>query len=206
MLCTIAVATLAGLAGGCHLPAHAPCGAGDAQTLGYQDGSQGLDESRLLAHQSACAEGATRLDADAYRLGWSEGVARYCAPASAFELGSSGASYRNVCPEPAARTFRDHFYAGRQLHNARVEIAELETLLVLRSEEHARVSEALARAERHLVRADAGATEREQWLAQTKSLVREQRDLESDIDALERDIRVHKDDLELLRSSLADTR
>jgi DNA-binding transcriptional MerR regulator len=205
---TLSVLTVAALLLGTafQVAAEPPCPQRDLHALGYRDGSQGLDASRFLAHQSACGTAAVDLDAAVYRRGWEEGIARYCAPENAFDLGSAGASYRNVCPQPLRRLFHEGFYAGRRLYHAQTEIAELQEILAHRTQALAEISRALAAAEAHLVRADATSIERAQWVRETKSLAREQRDLEADIDALEREIHTQQEDLDLLRTSLADAR
>jgi len=189
---------------GCATVSEPQCVAGDWQTLGYRDGSQGLDPARLLAHQEACGEHGVEPDRDAYIEGWHEGVASFCSPENGFELGIAGAAYRNVCPVQLSGEFHTAYYAGRQLFMAESEIAELEELLVERSNEQSRVATTLAVIEDRLVRAEATADDRYQWLVEAKALVREERDLESEIDALEIEIQSRKDDLVLLRQSLAD--
>jgi Protein of unknown function (DUF2799) len=203
-VCFIGIAGALLFGAGCASVSEHQCVAGDWHTLGYRDGSQGLDPSRLLAHQEACGEHGIAPDRDAYVEGWNDGVNRFCAPENGFELGSAGATYRNVCPPALSSDFHAAYYAGRQLFLAESEIAELEDLLIQRSAEQTRVSSELTTIEEHLIRADATADDRFQWLVEAKALVREQRDLESEIDALEIEIQSRKDDLILLRQSLAD--
>src|SRR5262245_17049179 len=75
---------------------------GDAETLGYHDGTLG---------QRACA--ASHRDARvAYESGWNEGIQRFCTADHGYQQGCQGAAMSKVCPAAAAAEYLDGYQAG----------------------------------------------------------------------------------------------
>lgn len=105
------------------------CAAGDWQTIGYRDGAVGTRSTRLLAHQDACVQHGVIPDRDEYMLGWKQGIAEFCDPNNAFEVGHSGQRHRNVCPPDQRQGFQQAYKEGRTLYLATAAVQNLERKL-----------------------------------------------------------------------------
>lgn len=67
------------------------------QTVGYQEGLSGHFESQLTKHQAICKNNPP-IVAD-WQTGYTQGLAKYCTPLRAYQLGREGISFNNVCPK-----------------------------------------------------------------------------------------------------------
>lgn len=109
---SIAAGTLSGCAG----MSEQACLVSDWRTVGFEDGTAGLPQSRIGTYRQACSKHGVAPDLDAYRAGHGEGVQLYCRPARGFETGRSGASYHGVCPADLEADFVAEYNAGLHLY------------------------------------------------------------------------------------------
>lgn len=116
---------LAGCGGGATV-SESQCYAGDWQTLGYRDGSQGLRSTQILQHQDACVPFGVVPDRASYMAGWREGVGEYCRASNGFDVGVQGFVHHNVCPDSQRAEFERAYSRGRELYLARVEVEDLQ--------------------------------------------------------------------------------
>ncbi len=199
---TIALLAIALLAG-CATLSESQCAANDWQTVGYSDGVNGQDSSRLLKHQNACMKHGVTPNRMAYMAGWEEGVVRYCTPDNGFQQGQRGSSYRNVCPNDLEPGFHEAYLAGRELHLAQAEITRMQRSMVSKSKQLENIERDLREAETRLVASDTSEIDRMRWLNETKSLARTQGKLGSEISELRVQSALKKEQLETLRHALA---
>lgn len=114
------------LMSGCASLTESECRNGDWYGIGYRDGDNGRETSRLGSHTEACAEYAIAPDEGRYRAGYAKGVRSYCEPENGLEQGRRGMSYRGVCPVEMERPFLRAFNAGRTVYDAERRVQELE--------------------------------------------------------------------------------
>lgn len=109
---TLAIAAaVGGVLAGCVGMHGANCAGADWRGLGYRDGSNGLGLAFLERRRDACAAFGVAADEEAYLRGREEGIAAYCAPEHAFELGRFGEIVsEQVCPPPMRAAFSTAYY------------------------------------------------------------------------------------------------
>ncbi len=125
ILITVVIALAAGCAGQPSVSEN-QCRAGDWETLGYRDGSQGQTTSRLLSHQEACGEYGIVPDRVAYMAGWDNGNATYCVPETGFSLGERGRGLTSVCQGVNRSAFVEAYEHGRALYVARDRVQQID--------------------------------------------------------------------------------
>jgi len=101
------------------------CRAGDWRTIGYRDGSIGVQNTRLLAHQEACGEFGIIPDRNGYMAGWSAGLNTYCTGDMGFQVGESGRALNTVCRAELREPFATTYAEGFKLYSARREVRQL---------------------------------------------------------------------------------
>lgn len=111
---------------GCTTLSQGECLTGDWYTVGRDDGSRGLQRSRLFEHHKACAEYGVRPDPVAYDAGRQAGLLRYCTPDRGFNEGRDGDAYRNVCPLETERGFLAGYRSGKIIHDAEEALDDVE--------------------------------------------------------------------------------
>lgn len=179
------------------------CAAGDWETIGYRDGALGYRSSRLLAHQDACIPHGVTPDRAAYQLGWRQGVAEFCDPSNAFELGQSGEGHANVCPADQRDAFLAAFERGRTLYVARDQVQTLEQAIGYRTQRIEAIREELVVAAGAQLNPVLLPEERIALAARMKRLHDEKTRLAAEIPGLEAELRVRTSELEALDRSMA---
>lgn len=202
LLATTFLAVTAALSG-CASLSESQCLAGDWQTIGYRDGTNGLGPSELLEHQNACVKHGVTPDREAYLAGWNRGVLQYCQPRNGFALGERGASFPALCPDAVAETFEAAYHDGRRLYLARAEIRRLEREIRTREHRLEHLEEAIAGAEYRLVEDGLSSDERRRLLEETKTMSREQGEIEAELKELRIEVALEHQRLEQLRHALA---
>lgn len=122
------VAGLAALSVGCasHSLSEHQCTAGDWQTVGYNDGVNGVDQGALLRHQEACGRFEIVPNRTTYLAGWNEGIQSYCTADNGFAVGRAGQSFRRVCPGSLSASFQLAYDDGRAIFDAERRVAQIE--------------------------------------------------------------------------------
>jgi hypothetical protein len=105
------------------------CRAGDWQTIGYRDGANGINSSRLLQHQEACGEFAIVPDRNLYLAGWEEGLSTYCTADNGFQQGLRGRALNSNCRDQLREPYAAAHADGRQLYVARRDVSRLQQTL-----------------------------------------------------------------------------
>jgi ribosome modulation factor len=164
------------------------CLVGDWQTVGYQDGLNGVQSTALLRHQNTCLKYDVTPDRDAYLLGWRDGVLRYCQPDHAFDVGSRGARYGNVCPDHLDSAFRTAFNEGRRLYLAQAEIDNLHSAIDQREIRLREVKAQLAGVTGAVLQPEATIPELASMVISAKDLAEEKGRLEAEIAELRREL------------------
>jgi len=113
----LALLTL-GLAG-CASLSQEKCVAGDWYAIGEQDGERGYREDRYQAHNNACSEYGVGVNVAQYKQGREAGLALYCTPENAYQIGLRNDFYYDVCPAMKQAEFKKAYRKGRQLARAR---------------------------------------------------------------------------------------
>lgn len=149
------LAALGALAlGSCASISEEACVAGDWRGVGFRDGAAGRSDGYVANHAEACAAVGVRPDVALWRSGRAEGLALYCTPANAYELGTEGRGLNPVCGGHDARRLARANAEGwryrditREMARLEYEIAELDARIdALREGD-------VGRAERRLIRA-----------------------------------------------------
>ncbi|WP_423062415.1 DUF2799 domain-containing protein [Candidiatus Paracoxiella cheracis] len=80
--------------------------------LGYEDGNQGKLQRDLSRDIKDCARFQLTVNTLQYRNGWAAGVRQFCRPQTAYQLGTNGSSYNNICPADLAGAFNRAYKRG----------------------------------------------------------------------------------------------
>ena len=105
---------------GCASLSKEECQGADWAGIGYQDGSQGLQENRFNDHRKACAEYKIKPDFSTYVNGRLRGLSQiYCKPRKGYTEGLNGRSYGNVCPSYLEAAFLSAYQYGHDIYKLR---------------------------------------------------------------------------------------
>lgn len=99
----------------------------DWYAIGYEDGAQGLPETRIGAHREACAKHGVTPDLRAYQQGREEGLLGFCTARSGFNQGRDGYEYKGICPSLLEPDFLDGYAAGLDIYRASSTVSALES-------------------------------------------------------------------------------
>lgn len=105
-------AVAAGLAGCAPVMTKAQCQNTNWYQVGYQDGQRGSFQRNLKPDIKACNKYHMSVDTGKYRQGWNGGVAVFCKPTNAFNLGVAGKTFNNICPSNLVAEFNKQWKAG----------------------------------------------------------------------------------------------
>ncbi len=157
------------------------CKVSDWQAVGYTDGSMGRPASQFSDYRKDCAEHGVRPDLDAYRAGRDEGLAEYCQPTQAFNLGNRGGNNPGVCPPELSAEFADAFQSGRYLFELRRSLQQVEHRINLKSKRLLDLQAHQYEIEAHLVSSQPTVEQRLQMLLELKNLAEERQQLEDEV-------------------------
>lgn len=129
------VAVLAVLAA-CASLSEEQCRAGDWRDIGFADGAQGRAPAYVERHQKACAKAGVAPDVQAWLAGRQQGLARYCTPAKAYEIGRGGRDIAPWCSpaqlaqmRPAHDRGRAYFEIGQDIAAERRDLSDVDDLI-----------------------------------------------------------------------------
>lgn len=106
---------------GCSLFQHQTCEEMNWHLIGQEDGKAGKRSHHFFQHQATCKGKASRSE---YLKGMEQGLVDYCRSENAFQLGVSGAAYRNLCPNESEQRFKKRFDLGHQIYRLKTEIED----------------------------------------------------------------------------------
>lgn len=106
-------------ASSCATLSESACKQGNWEDIGHEDGMSGKKLSVIHDHTKACLEYGIKVDANIYKKGYSTGLALYCDPEKAFDLGYSGANYQNVCK---SKKFNSDYTLGHKIFTLKSEL------------------------------------------------------------------------------------
>ena len=149
------------------------CVAGDWQTVGYRDGATGASSTRLLTHQEACGEYGIIPSREAYLAGWHNGIADYCNPDNAYELGLRGRTATSLCPSHLRAAFADAYSDGYRQYKVRQEILDLERSLDAHQQRLLAIKHEIVTVSSAQLLPDLSAQERIELLAEFEALLAE---------------------------------
>lgn len=167
---------------------------GDAESLGYRDGSLG---------QQTCSAAFPDNATVAYHSGWSEGIQRFCTEETGYQQGCQGAPFTSVCPDTLASTYLDGYRAGYAVYLIQLEVDAMERALESKSNELEQVWSMLDAVAVNLEQSDIGAAQRAHWLEESRSLTTRQRELNAQLDELESEISARKAQLDQQSHAIA---
>jgi hypothetical protein len=179
------------------------CKANDWYTVGYSDGSRGFDQSRLLQHDDACMAHGVTPDRAQYSAGWHDGIDHYCTPENGFDLGQSGDTYRRICPTNLEEPFHAAYTNGHTLYVASSDVAEVENAIDQRTARIDELQNEMRQSVDGLIAPTTAPTDRVWLLERTKNLSEEQGRLQAEIERLNAELVVKRNNLEALRHTLA---
>ena len=167
---------------------------GDAETLGYHDGTLG---------QRLCAN-APRGGAEvAYESGWKEGIQRFCTEERGYQQGCSGAAKSNACPDALATRYLDGYQSGYAVYLTQLEVDTMERAIETKSNELEQVWSELDALANSLEQGDIDAASRSLWIEQSHALMTRQTRLGSEIDELESEVGARKAELTQMQHAFA---
>ena len=179
------------------------CRAGDWQTIGYRDGSNGIASTRLLSHQEACGAFGIVPERNGYLAGWEEGVAAYCTADSGFQLGLRGGALNKVCSAELREPFASAYADGRQLHSARREVNRLANLLSNHEHRLGQIKQEIVGVTTAQLTPALTIEERLRLLAKLESLTEERANIKAELPNVERALVQAEDQLALLDQTYA---
>jgi hypothetical protein len=103
----------------CATISESQCQAGNWSDLGYRDGLQGVNRTRIIDYVEKCGEFGAPVNREQYLNSYEAGLEHYCTYEKGVSRGRNGYSYNTVCEGPKAEGFRigyDEGYAEYKLH------------------------------------------------------------------------------------------
>lgn len=93
----------------------AECLNADWQTIGFEDGAVGKNQTSISRHRKECAKHSVTPDLTAYRNGHFAGSKQFCTLNNGFRRGNAGKNYNRNCPEELEPIFLAGFSDGQTL-------------------------------------------------------------------------------------------
>lgn len=96
----------------CETISESECVAGNWADIGYRDGVDGKNRTRIAKYVEKCGEFGQGVDRNTYLTNYEVGLSHYCVYDKGFALGENGSSYNAVCEGPQAADFRAGYDDG----------------------------------------------------------------------------------------------
>lgn len=177
------------------------CQTVDWHTIGYEDGVQGLPESRITAHRKACARHGVTLMLKAYRDGWDKGIARYCQPGSGYHQGRSGKQYTGVCPATLESDFLHAYRDGHSRYEVETGIQRISKKIAYNRNRLDTIDVAVRNAGIEMVARDTVTERRIILLDEIRKLTDERSEIKAQIPLLEAQLKRQKKHLARMSSA-----
>jgi hypothetical protein len=88
----------------------------DWNTLGKKDGREGRPAGQFKKIEESCSQVGIKIDREAYRKGYVQGIAAYCTKANGYYVGNQGQEYFQQCPPGLESDFLTGYSAGKKDH------------------------------------------------------------------------------------------
>ena len=96
----------------CSSISESECMAGNWADIGYRDGLNGKQRTKITDYVKECAEYGASVDRQTYIESYEVGLSYYCTYEQGFERGKKGYGYNAVCTGPLAADFRAGYDEG----------------------------------------------------------------------------------------------
>ena len=149
------------------------CLMADWDLIGFEDGSQGYELSRIGQHRQACAAHGVTPDLSRYEAGFTRGVRTFCTWDKGFTRGSSGGNYHGQCPADLAGAFIDGYNSGLEIHHLNNNLRSLDSDMRRLDRDLNQLEKRIADKERQLV-VDGTTPERRSALLREIELLRKE--------------------------------
>lgn len=110
---------------GCASMSEDECLSADWYTIGFEDGSRGYAPNHISSHRKSCAKHGVTPSFENYTKGHARGLLHYCVPNTAFNLGSQGRIFPQLCHSLSTPDMEDAFELGRDAYAVQQEISQL---------------------------------------------------------------------------------
>lgn len=114
---------------GCSTLNKKECINADWASIGYQDGFDGHNESRIGQHREACAEYGVKPVLESYLLGYNKGSYEYCRPFRGYQHGLKGKRNKNICKAEQRQPYNQAYSQGKRIYDLEDKIKEIKTFL-----------------------------------------------------------------------------
>ncbi len=111
---------------GCASMSPEECQTANWQTVGYNDGKAGLEQSKVSDYIEDCGDAGVSVDHKAWQHGQKLGNKVYCAPENGYRVGVAGNTYRGVC---ANEQFVKQYRLGYEIYERKQRLNEIKTEL-----------------------------------------------------------------------------
>lgn len=164
------------------------CLTADWKTIGYGDGTNGYEASRIAQHTSACAEHKIRPDLNAYNQGRDQGLNQYCIPSTGYNKGASGYRYNGVCSGHNEGAFVDALNYGLTVHSAVARLNSLKSNYSQQEQYIAQLERSLQQKENQIVSGKLSKLKAYKLLNETKEMAEELGKAKSSLGGLQDEI------------------
>jgi hypothetical protein len=182
------------------------CELADWRAVGYEDGVRGRTTDQFGTYRKNCAKHEVAPDFQAYQAGRDAGLQEYCQPEKGFREGARGAVYQGVCPADLENAFVAEYYDGRTLYELERAVNSTSRQIESRKARMDEIEKQLTGVMAGALSGDTTTEDRAQLLVETKQLAEERIELENEVEELEVQLRVRKEELAEHREHLVGQR
>lgn len=179
------------------------CLVSDWRTVGFEDGAAGRLVSTIGTYRQQCAEHGVAPDLESYRAGHAEGVASYCRPSRAFDVGRRGGRYQGVCPAELENDFLAAYDSGRRLYDLEASVREIDAQIAGNVRAQEGIKQELTEIAVTIASSETSTEERVLLVARAAELGKRHGQLTNETDALEDERVVAAIELEQYRETVA---
>ena len=187
---------------GCATMNREECLIADWRSVGFEDGRDGELTSYVRQHRKACAEHGVTPDLEQYLAGHSQGIAEYCQPDNAFQMGLRGRSYRGECPAGMDAAFVERHAEGYGLYERREKVDQLRREIERNRTKISEIQLTMNQKRRQLSSPDTPPEQRASIRAEIDQLFDQEQSRQREVWRLERRLRDAVSDLENYQSIL----
>lgn len=155
------------------------CQTANWETIGYEDGTRGLEASRIGQHRSACAEYGVTPNLTQYTQGRERGLREYCRASVGYDAGVRGSRYLNVCPGGSERDFLMGYRYGQNIYKTKSELRSLNSKVKTKETALAEALLSIEHTEAELIRSGVTPARRKILLDELKALSVDKQDYEA---------------------------